>query len=143
MASESKVRHYLAYWLQFGKKIIMYNGTIAKGLETVIQGDGYSPEFEDLWVEVRAPDSGNCRLEGIWETIDELLTQSWDIILHNFIPQVISVSRKQTVNTSLSSLFPENSVYQRQSLWQSDRRYLRNIIDRVDRMMDRSCLYSE
>lgn len=29
----------------------MYNGTIAKGLETVIQGDGYSPEFEDLWVQ--------------------------------------------------------------------------------------------
>ncbi|KOR35785.1 hypothetical protein H6G72_03485 [Planktothricoides sp. FACHB-1370] len=92
---------------------------------------------------MRSPDSGNCCLEGIWETIDELLTPSWDIILHNFIPQVISVSRKQTVNTSLSSLFPENSVYQRQSLWQTDRRYLRNIIDRVDRIMDRSRLYSE
>jgi hypothetical protein len=33
------------------------------------------------------------------------------------------------------ALLSENSIYQLPSKWQSDRRYLRNIIDRVERMM--------
>jgi hypothetical protein len=141
MASESKVRHYLAYWLQFGKKIIMYNGTIAKGLESVISREGYSQEFEDLWTEVRSPASGNCRLEGSWETIDELLTPQWDIIIPHSIPQLICVPREQTTNISVRALLSENSICQWPSKWQSDRRYLRNIIDRVDRMMARNQVF--
>jgi hypothetical protein len=141
MASESKVRHYLGYWLQFGKKIIMYNGTVAKGLESAISREGYSQEFEDLWAEVRSPDSGNCRLEGSWETIDELLTPQWEIVMHHSMPELICVSREQTINVSVRSLLSENSIYQLPSKWQSDRRYLRNIIDRVDRMMARNQVF--
>ncbi|MBD2094152.1 hypothetical protein H6F90_03170 [Trichocoleus sp. FACHB-591] len=80
MASEQQVRQYLAYWFQLGKKVVIDNGQTALLPEPVIQGDRYSQEFEDCWQLVRAPESGDCHLEGTHQTIAELLSPAWDIM---------------------------------------------------------------
>lgn len=80
MASEHQVRQYLAYWFQLGKKVAIDNGETVILPEPVIQGDRYSQEFEDCWQLVRAPESGDCYLEGTHQTIAELLSPAWDIM---------------------------------------------------------------
>lgn len=80
MASEQNVRKYLAYWFQLGKKIWIQNGKTAILPQTVIYGDRYSNEFEDCWQHIIAADSGDCYLDGTSETIDQLLSDRWDIV---------------------------------------------------------------
>lgn len=79
MASEQEVRQYFAYWFQLGKKVLIRNGQEALLPQSVIQGERYSQEFEDIWQLVLSPDSGECYLEGTEETVAELLTPAWDV----------------------------------------------------------------
>jgi hypothetical protein len=81
MASTDQVKQYLAYWFQLGKKVVMANGDRKLLPETVIEGDRYSDQFEDCWHQILSPNSGDCYVEGTDETIAELLTSEWDIIL--------------------------------------------------------------
>lgn len=80
MASEQRVRQYLAYWFQLGKKVWIYNGKMALLPKTVIHGDRYSDEFEACWQRIMAADSGDCYLDGAGQTIDQLLSDRWDIV---------------------------------------------------------------
>jgi hypothetical protein len=80
MASEQSVRQYLAYWFQLGKKVWVQNGKAALLPQTVIHGDRYSDEFESCWQRIIAADSGDCYLDGTSETIDQLLSDRWDIV---------------------------------------------------------------
>jgi hypothetical protein len=59
---------------------VIDNGQTALLPEPVIQGDRYSQEFEDCWQLVRAPESGDCHLEGTHQTIAELLSPAWDVM---------------------------------------------------------------
>lgn len=77
MASAQEVRHYLAYWFQLGKHILIRNGQERLLPQPVIQGDRYSQEFEDCWQRITAPDAGDCYLEGTEETIAQLLSPAW------------------------------------------------------------------
>ncbi len=79
MASEQKVRQYLAYWFQLGKKVLIHNGQDAVQPGSVIADDRYSAEFEDCWRIVHSPESGACYLEGTHQTIAELLSPHWEI----------------------------------------------------------------
>lgn len=79
MASEAEVKRYLAYWLQLGKKVVIGNGNLTLQPQSVIAGDRYSQEFENIWQQILSPDSGDCYLEGTIQTIAELLTPRWDL----------------------------------------------------------------
>lgn len=79
MATEQQVRQYLAYWFQLGKRLITHNGQQAIKPTSIIAGDRYSDEFEACWNLVRAPESGDCYIEGTTQTIQELLSPEWEI----------------------------------------------------------------
>lgn len=80
MASPNQVRQYLAYWFQLGKKVFIRNGQEAFLPKPVLKGADYSSQFEDCWQRITSPESGDCYLEGTWETIAQLLTPEWEII---------------------------------------------------------------
>lgn len=81
MASQTQVKQYLAYWLQLGKKVMIRNGREALLPQPVVKGNGYSQEFEACWQKIISPDSGDCYLEGTDETIAQLLTPEWELIM--------------------------------------------------------------
>ncbi|MCU0518487.1 MAG: hypothetical protein MUC60_16795 [Oscillatoria sp. Prado101] len=80
MASANKVRQYLAYWFQLGKKVFTGNGQESLLPVPVLKGDHYSRQFEECWQIITSPESGDCYLEGTSETIAQLLTPEWEII---------------------------------------------------------------
>lgn len=80
MATEAKIKQFLAYWFQLGKGVIIKNGQYLLKVQSVIKGDTYSKEFEECWQKVISPESGDCYLEGTTETIGELLTSEWEIL---------------------------------------------------------------
>lgn len=79
MAEEKEVQQYLAYWFQAGKRIILNGGRQAYKPAIVIQGDRYSDEFQKCWEYVLDKSSGDCFLEGTHQTIQELLSSSWEV----------------------------------------------------------------
>ncbi|MEB3826280.1 ATP-binding protein [Phormidium sp. CCY1219] len=80
MASQSRVKKYLADWLQLGQTVWLDNGAIAKTPKSIICGNSYSTEFQQLWQTLRSPTSGICYLQGTEQTIAELLTPRWEIL---------------------------------------------------------------
>ncbi len=81
MASEYQVKQYLAYWFLLGKKIVIKNGSAWLLPKPVFRGERFSLEFEECWQLISAPDAGDCYLEGTNETISQLLSPAWDLIL--------------------------------------------------------------
>lgn len=79
MASQTQVKQYLAYWFQLGKKVLLRNGAESRLPQPVIEGDRYSREFEDCWNEILSPESGDCFLQGMEQSIDELLSSEWEL----------------------------------------------------------------
>ncbi|MDY6938323.1 MAG: hypothetical protein SWY16_11705 [Cyanobacteriota bacterium] len=79
MASPDRVKQYLAYWFQLGKKLWVRNGEQSVCPRSVIRGDSYSPEFEACWQLICSPESGDCYLEGMPQTIGQLLESEWEL----------------------------------------------------------------
>lgn len=79
MASVTQVRTYLAYWFQLGKKVIWRNGKATLLPQSVIQGDRFSPQFEECWQKIMSVEGKDCYLEGSNQTIADLLSSGWDI----------------------------------------------------------------
>ena len=79
MASEQAVKEYLAYWFQLGKKVVISDRTQAVIPQQIMQGGGYSQEFENCWLQITSANVGDSYLEGTLETISELLTENWQI----------------------------------------------------------------
>jgi len=52
MASPEQVKSYLAHWFQLGKKVRTDNAKEEFFPRSVIQGDRYSPEFEQCWEQI-------------------------------------------------------------------------------------------
>lgn len=80
MASPSKVKAYLAHWLQLGKTVLLRNGGLDKKPTETIAGESYSQEFEQLWCDLQAPESGDCYLAGTEQTVAQLMTSEWEIV---------------------------------------------------------------
>lgn len=80
MATEAKIKQFLAYWFQLGKGVAIKNGQEILRPQAIIRGDRYSREFEECWQKVVSPYSGDCYLEGTRETIAELLSPEWEIL---------------------------------------------------------------
>jgi hypothetical protein len=80
MASEEKVRSYLAYWFQLGKKVVLKTGDVAILPCPVFKLNQYSDSFEDCWNQLSTPENRESYLEGTVQTIPQLLTSEWDIL---------------------------------------------------------------
>jgi hypothetical protein len=80
MATQKEVREYLAYWFQLGKKVLTGNGQASFLPVPVLKGDGYSEEFEECWQKIISQTTGECYLDGTYETISELLTPAWELL---------------------------------------------------------------
>ncbi len=80
MASRETVKNYCAQWLQLGKKIIFSGHDRAVGLKNVVQGEGYSPEFESFWYAISGKYAREAYLEDTDETIHDLLSERWELL---------------------------------------------------------------
>jgi hypothetical protein len=80
MASEEKVKQYIAYWFQLGKKVLLGKNKESLFPQPIFEGNSYSSAFESCWQRIIASDKEDCYLEGTEQTIQELLTPAWDII---------------------------------------------------------------
>ena len=81
MAQTQQVKKYLAYWFQLGKKIIHSSQNKTLMPQKVLNGHGYSSEFEKLWTVVsQENNSDKYYLEGTGQTIEQLLSSQWDIV---------------------------------------------------------------
>lgn len=83
MANKQEVKKYLAHWFQLGKKVIVGHSNRSNHSflpNPVLQGDRYSPEFEECWQEILALETRDCYLEGTKETIAQLLTPAWELL---------------------------------------------------------------
>jgi hypothetical protein len=81
MASQEEVKRYLAYWFQLGKKVLLHNGRESVLPASVLNGDRYSQEFESCWQRILSSNLGDCYLEGTIQSIQQLLTPAWEIML--------------------------------------------------------------
>ena len=84
MASTDQVRQYLAYWMQLGKPVVIADNRSSNGTskilpQPVIQGDRFSPAFEDCWRQVMAANLNRSYLEGTEQSLGELLTPDWEL----------------------------------------------------------------
>lgn len=79
MAEADKVKKYIAYWFQLGKKIIIPSQNTAVLPSHILNGHGYSREFEECWQLVSDEKIGDCYLEGTSQTIQQLLSSKWEI----------------------------------------------------------------
>ncbi|ADI65797.1 hypothetical protein [Trichormus azollae] len=80
MANKQDVKKYLAHWFQLGKKVIVGNGEASLLPTSVLNGERYSPEFEECWEKIISLKISECYLEGTQETIAELLTPTWEVL---------------------------------------------------------------
>ncbi len=80
MASELKVKKYLAYWFQLGKKVVLPKYKEKLAPQQIFREDSYSKEFEECWQIIVTPENRDCDLEGTHQTIQELLTSKWQIL---------------------------------------------------------------
>ncbi|MBD2292976.1 hypothetical protein H6G06_05635 [Anabaena sphaerica FACHB-251] len=80
MANKQEVKKYLAHWFQLGKKVIVGHSDQSFLPSSVLNGDRYSPEFEESWETILSLETRDCYLEGTQETIAELLTPTWEVL---------------------------------------------------------------
>lgn len=79
MASQQEVKQYLAYWFLVGKKVYVNNGQVVRQPQSVLERDRFSREFEACWQEILSPESGHCYLQGTEQTVEELLSDQWEV----------------------------------------------------------------
>lgn len=128
MAAKHKVKDYLAYWLQTGKRLFYPAMPNGHKFTSIIQGDRYSQEFEDCWAHISEPSSGEAHLEGMAETIQELLSSEWEIMACSRcempIPMMILGANDGGCPCSDLELWPNLEVPQPRSPIDSNRRLL-------------------
>ena len=79
MASETRVKEYLAYWFQLGKKVVFAKSGETVLPEPIFTGKHYSLSFEACWQRILLV-CADAYLEGTDQTIQQLLSPAWDII---------------------------------------------------------------
>lgn len=52
MTSEARVKQYLAYWFQLGKKVVFSKSGETVLPEPIFSGNRYSQAFEDCWQRI-------------------------------------------------------------------------------------------
>ena len=79
MASPEKVKRYLAYWFQLGKKLVINDSQEITMSDSVVKGDRYSEEFEACWQDIIDREGKNYYLEGTEPSLQKLLSSQWQI----------------------------------------------------------------
>ncbi len=80
MASQLEVKKYLAHWFQLGKKVYVRNGDFTMLPSKIFNDTDYSAEFDRCWKLISSDVSGDCYLEDTTQTIDDLLSPSWEVV---------------------------------------------------------------
>lgn len=75
-----QVKDYLAHWFQLGKKLINYKSGETFSPQPVYQNGQYSPEFEQCWQYVTLAKNGDFYLEGMPQSIQDLLSSEWELV---------------------------------------------------------------
>ncbi|WP_267383551.1 hypothetical protein [Cyanobacterium sp. uoEpiScrs1] len=79
MASKAQVKHYLAYWFQLGKQVVLPNRQQKLCPSQIFRGNTYSYEFESYWQYIFTA-SNDCYLEGAEQSIQQLLSPEWKVV---------------------------------------------------------------
>lgn len=128
MADQQRVKDYLAYWLQTGKRLFYSAVPEGHQFKSILQGNRYSKEFESCWEQVSDPASGEAHLEGMTQTIQELLSPEWEIMACSRcempIPMVMMGTNSDACPCSDLDLWPNLEVPQPRSPVDSNRRLL-------------------
>lgn len=128
MASKQRVKDYVAYWLQTGKRLFYDAMPDGHQFTSIIQGKRYSAEFEASWEQVSDLNTGDAYLEGMTQTIQELLSSEWEIMACSRcdmpIPMVVVGTQYGACPCSDLELWPNLDVPQPRSPIDSDRRLL-------------------
>ncbi|PZU99924.1 MAG: hypothetical protein DCE90_01135 [Pseudanabaena sp.] len=80
MASRTLVKNYLAQWMQMGKTVRLSPQGEEVHIYKIIQGERYSPLFNQLWDEISTTKAKEAYLSGTDQSIGELLSNKWEII---------------------------------------------------------------
>lgn len=128
MANKSRVKDYIAYWLQTGKRLFYPAMPDGHKLTSILQANRYSKEFEECWALISDPRSGDAHLEGMTQTIQELLSPEWEIVACSRcdmpIPVVMLGTNHGACPCSDLELWPNLEVPQPRSPIDSGRRLL-------------------
>ncbi|OUC13476.1 MAG: hypothetical protein B0A82_16895 [Alkalinema sp. CACIAM 70d] len=108
MASASHVKHYIAYWLQLGKSLVTHSHRSALKSPSIISGENYSTEFEGYWQQA-LQHANTSYLEGTAQTIAQLLTPEWEIVMCARCPMPIALK--------VSGVSGENCPCQELNIW--------------------------
>jgi hypothetical protein len=80
MASRTLVKNYVAQWMQMGKPVSLSTQGEQVRLYKILQGEKYSPSFNQLWDEISTTKAQEAYLNGTNQTISDLLSNKWEII---------------------------------------------------------------
>jgi len=80
MATRTLVKNYLAQWMQMGKSIRLSTQGEQVSIYKILQGEEYSPSFNQLWDEISTTKADEAYLSGTDQTIADLLGNSWEIV---------------------------------------------------------------
>ncbi len=80
MAAEEQVRAYLACWFQLNRSLVIHPQGQTFCPQPVISGSHYSQAFETVWHIIKSKQGQDCYLEGTNQTLNELMTGTWDFI---------------------------------------------------------------
>ncbi|TYQ30338.1 hypothetical protein [Pseudanabaena sp. UWO310] len=80
MASRTLVKNYLAQWMQMGKTVILSSQNKEISIYKILQGENYSPEFNQLWDMISTVKAQDAYLSGTNQTIHDLLDNQWEIV---------------------------------------------------------------
>jgi len=80
MATVSEIKEYLACWFQLGKGVLFPKTQQTCRPEPVFNLGGYSTAFESLWQRIQTSPE-DCYLQGTNQTVRDLLSGEWEIIV--------------------------------------------------------------
>ena len=100
MASPEEVKAYLAHWFQLGKKVKSDSGHLSYQPAKVIQGEHFSPEFEDCWAAIMVAEGKALYLEGTDQTIAELLSSEWEVMSCSRCDMPVPIPQKEIKSRS-------------------------------------------
>jgi hypothetical protein len=80
MASRTLVKNYVAQWMQMGKGVSLSNYEEEIHIYKILQGEKYSPLFNELWEQISTTKAEEAHLSGTDQSIGDLLSNHWEII---------------------------------------------------------------
>jgi hypothetical protein len=80
MASRTLVKNYVAQWMQMGKTVSLSTQGEQVRIYKIVQGEKYSPLFNQLWDEISTTKAQEAYLSGTNQTVSDLLSNKWEII---------------------------------------------------------------